>query len=81
MPAHHLRAHEYLTTVFAIGKVQIGYVRHFGAPGGCSRESAARLPSVSCLRSSHRGIPAAPPRPSVFSQSSGCETCNVKGSA
>ena len=29
MPAHHLHAHEYSTTVFAIGKGQIGYVRHF----------------------------------------------------
>ena len=28
MPAHHLHAHEYLTAVFAIGKGQIGYVRH-----------------------------------------------------
>jgi hypothetical protein len=29
MPAHHLHAHEYGTSVFGIGKAQIGYVRHF----------------------------------------------------
>jgi hypothetical protein len=28
MPAHHLHAHEYSTSVFAVGKVQFGYVRH-----------------------------------------------------
>ena len=28
MPAHHMHAHEYSTTIFAIGKGQIGYVRH-----------------------------------------------------
>ena len=28
MPAHHLHAHEYSTSVFAVGKVQLGYVRH-----------------------------------------------------
>lgn len=28
MPAHHLHAHEYSTLVFAVGKVQFGYVRH-----------------------------------------------------
>jgi hypothetical protein len=34
MPAHHLHAHEYSTLVFAIGKVQIGYVRHLRATLG-----------------------------------------------
>jgi hypothetical protein len=34
MPAHHLHAHEYATSVFAIGKMQIGYVRHLRAVGG-----------------------------------------------
>ena len=28
MPAHHLHAHEYSMSVFAIGKAQLGYVRH-----------------------------------------------------
>ena len=34
MPAHHLHAHEYATSVFAIGKVQVGYVRHLKAAKG-----------------------------------------------
>jgi hypothetical protein len=34
MPAHHLHAHEYSTSVFAIGKVQVGYVRHLRAVQG-----------------------------------------------
>ncbi len=34
MPAHHLHAHEYSTSVFAIGKAQIGYVRHLRATRG-----------------------------------------------
>jgi hypothetical protein len=28
MPAHHLHAHEYSGSVFAVGKVQAGYIRH-----------------------------------------------------
>ena len=28
MPAHHLHAHEYATSVFAVGKLQVGYVHH-----------------------------------------------------
>jgi hypothetical protein len=28
MPAHHLHALEYSTSIFAVGKVQFGYVRH-----------------------------------------------------
>jgi hypothetical protein len=31
MPAHHLHAHEYSTSVFTIGKLQGGYVHSFGA--------------------------------------------------
>ena len=34
MPAHHLHAFEYSTSVFAIGKVQFGYVRHLSATRG-----------------------------------------------
>jgi hypothetical protein len=34
MPAHHLHAHEYVASVFAVGKAQAGYVRHLkGARG------------------------------------------------
>ena len=33
-PAHHLHAHEYSTLVFAVGKVQIGYVRQLQAIKG-----------------------------------------------
>ena len=28
MPAHHLHAHEFGTAVFAVGKMQVGYVQH-----------------------------------------------------
>jgi hypothetical protein len=34
MPAHHLHAFEFPTSVFAIGKVQLGYVRHLRATRG-----------------------------------------------
>ena len=34
MPAHHLHAHEYSTSVFAVGKVQLGYVRHLRTTKG-----------------------------------------------
>ncbi len=34
MPAHHLHAFEYSTSVFAIGKVQLGYLRHLNATRG-----------------------------------------------
>ncbi|MEQ1870917.1 MAG: hypothetical protein ABL961_12940 [Vicinamibacterales bacterium] len=34
MPAHHLHAHEYSRSVVAIGKLQVGYVRHWGAAKG-----------------------------------------------
>jgi hypothetical protein len=34
MPAHHLHAHEYSTSVFTIAKVQVGYVRHLRAAKG-----------------------------------------------
>jgi hypothetical protein len=34
MPAHHLHAHEYSTSVFSIGKVQVGYVKHLRATMG-----------------------------------------------
>ena len=34
MPAHHLHAHEYGASVFAVGKVQLGYVRHLAVRKG-----------------------------------------------
>lgn len=34
MPAHHLHALEYSTSVFAVGKVQFGYVRHLRTTKG-----------------------------------------------
>ena len=34
MPAHHLHAHEFANSVFAVGKVQAGYVRHLRAVKG-----------------------------------------------
>lgn len=34
MPAHHLHAHEYSTSVFTVGKLQLGYVRHLRATKG-----------------------------------------------
>ena len=34
MPAHHLHAVEYSTSVFAVAKVQLGYVRHLRAMKG-----------------------------------------------
>ena len=34
MPAHHLHAHEYARSVLAVGKLQVGYVRHRQATKG-----------------------------------------------
>lgn len=34
MPAHHLHAHEFGASVFAVGKVQLGYVRHLSVRKG-----------------------------------------------
>lgn len=34
MPAHHLHAHQYSTSVFAVGKLQFGYVRQLRARRG-----------------------------------------------
>jgi hypothetical protein len=28
LPVHHLHAHEYATSIFTIGKAQLGYIRH-----------------------------------------------------
>lgn len=34
MPAHHLHAHEYSTSLVSVGKVQLGYVHHLRAAKG-----------------------------------------------
>ena len=34
MPAHHLHAHEYSLSLFPLGKVQVGYVRHLRVAKG-----------------------------------------------
>jgi hypothetical protein len=34
MPAHHLHAHEYSQSLFPLGKVQAGYVRHLPTTAG-----------------------------------------------
>jgi len=34
MPAHHLHAHEYSLSLFPLGKVQVGYVRHLRVARG-----------------------------------------------
>jgi hypothetical protein len=34
IPAHHLHALEYATSIFTVGKAQVGYVRHFRARKG-----------------------------------------------
>jgi hypothetical protein len=39
MPAHHLHALEYSTSVFAVGRVQFGYVRHL-------RKTKGLLPGI-----------------------------------
>ena len=48
MPAHHLHALEYATSVFAVGKVQVGYVRHLSARRGLVPEIGG-LAAVSFL--------------------------------
>lgn len=63
MPAHHLHAHEYSTSVFAIGKVQLGYVRHLNAmrglqPGIGGTVSLSFLPPALAPRYSGRTAPS-----------------------
>ena len=62
MPAHHLHAHEFATSVFPVGKVQLGYVRHFGAkrgvqPGIGGSVSLSFLPPALAPRYSGRTAP------------------------
>ena len=49
MPGHHLHAHEYSETMFTMGKVQLGYVRHLRStrgvlPGVGATASVSLLP-------------------------------------
>jgi hypothetical protein len=62
MPAHHLHAHEYSTSVFPVGKVQAGYVRHLGAtkglvPGIGGTVSVSLLPPELAPRYGGRAAP------------------------
>ncbi len=63
MPAHHLHAHEYSTSVFAISKVQLGYVRHLNPingvqPGIGGTVSLSFLPAELAPRYSGRTAPS-----------------------
>ncbi len=62
MPAHHLHVHEYSGSVFAIGKLQVGYVRHWGAtrclvPGIGGTFSLSLLPPALAPRYAGRVAP------------------------
>lgn len=61
-PAHDLHAHEYPTRVFTVGKLQAGYVRHFGAwnglqPGIGATASVSIVPQELASRYSGRLAP------------------------
>jgi len=63
LPAHHLHAHEYVASVFAVGKVQFGYVRHLKAakglvPGIGGTVGVSFLPSELAPRYSGRAAPS-----------------------
>ena len=63
MPAHHLHAHEYSTSVFAIGKAQLGYVRQLSTvkgmrPGIGGTVSVSFLPVELAPRYSGRTAPS-----------------------
>jgi hypothetical protein len=62
MPAHHLHAHEFFTSIFTIGKAQLGYVRHLRAlrgvqPGIGGTVSVSFLPEALAPRYSARAAP------------------------
>ena len=62
MPAHHLHAHEYSTSVFAVGKVQFGYLRHLAVmkavvPGIGGTVAVSVLPPELAPRYSGRTAP------------------------
>ena len=63
MPAHHLHAHEYSTSVFSIGKVQVGYVRYLRPakgvqPGIGGTVSISLVPAALAPRYSGRTAPS-----------------------
>jgi hypothetical protein len=64
MPAHHLHAHEYSTLLFAVGKVDFGYARHFSprkglVPGIGGAIGASLIPPALAPRYSGRVAPSA----------------------
>jgi hypothetical protein len=63
MPAHHLHAHEYSTSVFSIGKVQVGYVRYLRPtkgvqPGIGGTVAISLVPAALAPRYSGRTAPS-----------------------
>jgi hypothetical protein len=63
MPGHHLHANEYATSVFTIGKLQFGYLRHFGSvkglvPGVGGMVAISLLPPELAPRYSGRAAPS-----------------------
>jgi hypothetical protein len=63
MPAHHLHAHEFSDSVFAIGKLQGGYLRSFGAwrgvmPGIGGTAAISLIPPALAPRYSGRVAPS-----------------------
>jgi hypothetical protein len=63
MPAHHLHAHEFGSTVFDIGKVQLGYVRHLRPINGVQigiggTASVSRIPPTLEQRYAGRNAPS-----------------------
>ena len=53
-PAHDLHAHEFITRVFTVGKLQVGYVRHLKPWHGLTPGWARASTSACCRPSSHR---------------------------
>ena len=63
MPAHHLHALEYSTSIFAVGKVQFGYVRHLRTtkgllPGLGGMFAVSLLPPELAPRYSGHAVPS-----------------------
>ena len=63
MPAHHLHAHRYSTSVFVVGKIQLGYLRHLSAmkgvqPGIGGSASVSFLPPLLAPYYSGRAAPS-----------------------
>ena len=67
MPAHHLHAHEYSTSVFAIGKVQLAYVKHLRSTMGLQPGIGGTVAISVVPPRLNRAIQAALRRPSASS--------------